>query len=172
MTYSHTGDIAGVMSRPWRIEFRGALYHVLSRGNEQGDVFLDDDDRNDFISLMGEISNRFDVGVFSYVLMDNHYHILFRTNRPNLSKAMQWMGVTYTRRFNNRHGRSGHLFQARYGQTADGSQMEQLSCVCLRQESSPVAEDPNHPVPIRGGRPATGLQEKGAAVFRGGSIVV
>ena len=103
MTYSHTGDIAGVMSRPWRIEFRGALYHVLSRGNEQGDVFLDDEDRNDFISLMGKISNRFDVAVFSYVLMDNHYHILFRTNTPNLSKAMQWMGVTYTRRFNNRH---------------------------------------------------------------------
>jgi putative transposase len=70
------------MSRPWRIEFSGALYHVLSRGNE-------------LIGLMGEISNRFDVDVFAYVLMDNHYHILLRTNRPNLSKAMQWMGVTY-----------------------------------------------------------------------------
>jgi putative transposase len=80
---------------PWRIEYSGALYHVLSRGNEQGNAFIDDEDRNDFIDLKGEISNRFDVDVFAYVLMDNHYHILLRTNRPNLSKAMQWMGVTY-----------------------------------------------------------------------------
>jgi len=186
------------MSRPWRIEFSGALYHVLSRGNEQGNVFIDDEDRNNFISLLGEISSRFDAEVFAYVLLDNHYHILLRTNRPNLSKAMQWMGVTYTRRFNNRHGRSGHLFQGRFkslivennaylvelscssskspscrdGQTADGLQMEQLSCVCLRQESSRMAEETNHPVPIRGGRPATGLQEESAAVFRRGSVVI
>ncbi len=122
------------MSRPWRIEFSGALYHVLSRGNEQGDVFLDDEDRNDFISLMGEISNRFDVAVFSYVLMDNHYHIVFRTNRPNLSKAMQWMGVTYTRRFNNRHGRSGHLFQGRFKSliVENDAYLIELSCYIHR----------------------------------------
>ncbi|NQU03409.1 MAG: transposase, partial [Syntrophaceae bacterium] len=101
-------------SGPWENRVQGTLFHVLSRENEQGDVFLEDKDRNDFISLMGEISKRFDVNVFAYVLMDNHYHILLRTNRPNLSKAMQWMGVTYTRRFNNRHGRSGHLFQGRF----------------------------------------------------------
>ncbi len=58
MIYSHTSDIDRIMSRPWRIELNGALYHVLSRGNEQRDLFLDDEDRNDFISLMGEISNR------------------------------------------------------------------------------------------------------------------
>jgi len=51
--YSHADNIIAVMSRPWRIESRGALYHILSRGNEQRDVFLDDEDRNDFISLMG-----------------------------------------------------------------------------------------------------------------------
>jgi len=98
------------MSRPWRIEFSGALYHVLSRGNEQGNVFIEDEDRNNCINLLGEISSRFDVDVFAYVLLDNHYHILLRTNRPNLSKAMQWMGVTYTRRFNNRH-KKGRWFQ-------------------------------------------------------------
>ncbi len=102
------------MSRPWRIEFKGALYHVLSRGNEQKDIFWDDEDRNCFIRIMGEMSDRFDVNIFAYVLMDNQYHILFRTNIPNLSKAMQWLGVTYTRRFNNRHARSGHLFQGRF----------------------------------------------------------
>jgi hypothetical protein len=48
------------MSRPWRIEFKGALYHVLSRGNEQKDIFWDDEDRNCFIRIMGEMSDRFD----------------------------------------------------------------------------------------------------------------
>jgi len=60
------------------------------------------------------MSDRFDVNIFAYVLMDNHYHILLRTNNPNFSKAMQWMGVTYTRRFNNCHARSGSLFQGRF----------------------------------------------------------
>ena len=64
-TNSHTGDIIRVMSRPWRVEFRGVLYHVLSSGNEQVDLFLDDEDRNDFINLMGEIPNPFDVDVFA-----------------------------------------------------------------------------------------------------------
>lgn len=54
-----------VMSRQWTIEFRGALYQVVLKGNEQGDLVLDDEDRNYFISLMGEISNRFDVDVFA-----------------------------------------------------------------------------------------------------------
>lgn len=102
------------MARPWRIEFEGALYHVLSRGNEQKDIFWDDEDRESFLNCLGEISARFETDIFAYVLMDNHYHILLRTNRANLSKAMQWMGATYTRRFNNKHLRSGHLFQGRF----------------------------------------------------------
>lgn len=102
------------MARPWRIEFEGAYYHVLSRGNERKDIFYDDKDRGLFIDTLGEVSDRFDVDVFAFVLMSNHYHILLRTNQGNLSKAMQWFGVTYTRRFNNRHFRSGHLFQGRF----------------------------------------------------------
>ena len=102
------------MARPWRIEFEGAYYHVLSRGNERKDIFYDDKDRGLFIDTLGEVSDRFDVDVFAFVLMSNHYHILLRTNQGNLSKAMQWLGVTYTRRFNNRHFRSGHLFQGRF----------------------------------------------------------
>jgi hypothetical protein len=56
------------MSRPWRIEFKGALYHVLSRGNEQKDIFWDDEDRNCFICIMGEMSDRFDVDTVSFAL--------------------------------------------------------------------------------------------------------
>lgn len=102
------------MARQWRIEFEGALYHVLSRGNDQKDIFRDNEDRVSFLNCMSEMSERFETDIFAYVLMGNHYHILLRTNRANLSRAMQWMGATYTRRFNNRHHRSGHLFQGRF----------------------------------------------------------
>ena len=102
------------MSRPWRIEYEGALYHLLSRGNQRNDIFIDDKDRNSFLNTVGEMSERFGIDVFAYVLMDNHYHLLVRTRQANLKKAMQWFGTTYTQRFNRRHSRSGHLFQGRY----------------------------------------------------------
>jgi len=102
------------MARSWRIEFEGAYYHVLSRGNEGTNIFYDVRDRKIFLETIGEVTERFDVDVFAYVLMSNHYHLLLKTNRANLSRAMQWLGVTYTRRFNNRHSRSGHLFQGRF----------------------------------------------------------
>lgn len=102
------------MSRPWRIEYEGALYHVLSRGNNRCDIFLDGKDRLDFLDVLGEMSERFEVDVFAFTLMKNHYHLLLKTRHRNLSKSMQWLGVTYSRRFNNRHRRSGHLFQGRF----------------------------------------------------------
>ena len=102
------------MSRPWRIEYEGALYHLLSRGNERSDIFMSDKDRSSFLDAVDEMSERFAIDVFAYVLMDNHYHLLVRTRRANLKKAMQWFGTTYTQRFNRRHFRSGHLFQGRY----------------------------------------------------------
>ena len=102
------------MSRAWRIEYEGALYHLLSRGNEGNDIFVDERDRDSFLDTIEEMSQRFKVDVFAYVLMSNHYHILIRTRRANLKKAMHWFGTTYTQRFNRRHFRSGHLFQGRY----------------------------------------------------------
>jgi REP element-mobilizing transposase RayT len=102
------------MGRAWRIEFEGALYHVLSRGNERREIFFEGDDRRRFLEAIGEMAQRFEIDLFAYVLMDNHYHLLLRTRRANLSRAMQWLGVTYTNRFNARHSRSGHLFQGRF----------------------------------------------------------
>ena len=102
------------MSRPWRIEYEGALYHLLSRGNERSDIFSNNKDRTSFLDAVGEMSERFDIDIFAYVLMDNHYHLLLRTRQANLKRAMQWFGTTYTQRFNRRHFRSGHLFQGRY----------------------------------------------------------
>ena len=102
------------MSRAWRIEYEGAFYHLLSRGNERGDIFVDGQDRQRFLDTIEEMSQRFEIDIFAYVLMSNHYHLLLRTRRANLKKAMHWFGTTYTQRFNWRHFRSGHLFQGRY----------------------------------------------------------
>jgi len=87
---------------------------LLSRGNERNDIFADDKDRDSFLDAVGEMSERFDIDIFAYVLMDNHYHLLAKTRHANLKRAMQWFGTTYTQRFNRRHFRSGHLFQGRY----------------------------------------------------------
>lgn len=122
------------MGRQWRIEFAGAFYHILSRGNESRDIFYGDEDRCLFLDTLAEMSERFDLNIYAYVLMDNHYHLLLRTNLANLSKAMQWFGLTYTRRFNNRHSRSGHLFQGRYKSiiVQNDAYMVRLSCYIHR----------------------------------------
>ena len=102
------------MTRQWRIEFEGAYYHILSRGNERRNIFTDNDDRISFLEILGKMSERFEVDVYAYVLMNNHYHLLLKTNKPNISKGMQWFGTTYTRRYNVKHKRNGHLFQGRF----------------------------------------------------------
>ncbi len=98
------------MARQWRIEYEGALYHVMSRGNEGRGITQDDEDRRQFLSVLEEMSERFDIEVHAWVLMTNHYHLLLRTRRANLSKGMQWLGAMYTRRYNQKYKRRGHLF--------------------------------------------------------------
>ena len=73
------------MSRAWRIEFEGALYHVLSRGNDQQEIFYDDEDRLLFIALIGEMAARFEVDVYAYTLMGNHYHLILLNNPEKFS---------------------------------------------------------------------------------------
>jgi REP element-mobilizing transposase RayT len=122
------------MSRPWRIEYEGALYHLLSRGNDGKDIFEDDRDRKVFLKTVGEMSERFEINVYAYVLMRNHYHLMVKTQRANLKKAMHWFGTTYTKRFNIRHSRKGHLFQGRYKSiiVQNDAYLLQLSCYIHR----------------------------------------
>ena len=122
------------MSRAWRIEYEGALYHLLSRGNRKRDIFIDNGDRGMFLNTVGEMSERFEIQIFSYVLMNNHYHLLIKTRRANLKKAMHWFGTTYTQRFNTRHLKSGHLFQGRYKSilVQNDAYLLQLSCYIHR----------------------------------------
>ncbi|MDA3868543.1 MAG: transposase [Gammaproteobacteria bacterium] len=102
------------MSRPLRIEFAGALYHVTSRGDGQDDIYLDDDDRNNFLEVLSDVCDRFNWVVHAYCLMTNHYHLLIETPGSNLSKGMRQLNGVYTQRFNRKHNRVGHAFQGRY----------------------------------------------------------
>jgi REP element-mobilizing transposase RayT len=102
------------MARRLRVEFPGAVYHVMARGNERREIFRDDEDRRRFLNALAEAVERFGLRLHAYCLMPNHYHLLLATPRANLSRAMGWMQTTYTARFNARHRRRGHLFQGRY----------------------------------------------------------
>jgi putative transposase len=103
-----------MMARPLRIEFAGALYHVTARGNAQQDIYDDDIDRQQFLSLLNNTVNRYDWYCHAYCLMGNHYHLLIETNTPTLSKGMKFLNGTYTQFFNRQHQRVGHVFQGRY----------------------------------------------------------
>jgi REP element-mobilizing transposase RayT len=102
------------MARPIRVEFAGAVYHVMARGNERRAICRDDQDRNVFVATLEEMVTQFGLRLHAYCLMDNHYHLILETPRANLSQAMGWLQTTYTVRFNRRHRRSGHLFQGRF----------------------------------------------------------
>jgi putative transposase len=102
------------MARPIRLEFPGAIYHVTTRGNGGDDVFLDDQDRLLFLTVLGEVVSRSGWIVHAYVLMDNHYHLLIETPNGNLSRGMRQLNGVYTQRFNSLHGSGGRVFQGRF----------------------------------------------------------
>jgi len=102
------------MSRPLRIEFSGALYHVTSRGDGRKAIYRDDRDRRDYLDVLSEVCKRFNWCVHAYCLMDNHYHLLIETPDGNLSRGMRQLNGVYTQHFNRHHNRVGHVFQGRY----------------------------------------------------------
>ena len=102
------------MTRPVRIEFEGALYHVTSRGDRREDIYEDDSDRLQFLEILGEVVETFNWVCHAYCQMGNHYHLVVETPEGNLSKGMRQLNGVYTQTLNRRHGRVGHLFQGRY----------------------------------------------------------
>jgi len=102
------------MSRPLRLEFEGALYHVTSRGDRREPIFEDDEDRETWLTVLAEGLDRFHASACAYCLMSNHYHIVLQTHRPNLSRLMRHVNGVYTQRYNRRHAKVGHLFQGRF----------------------------------------------------------
>ena len=102
------------MSRPLRIEFPGAVYHVTSRGDRREPIFEDDVDREALLATVEQAMERFDAEVLAYCLMGNHYHFVLHTRQANLSLLMRHVNGVYTQSFNRRHGKVGHLFQGRF----------------------------------------------------------
>ncbi len=102
------------MGREKRTQLVGGIYHIISKGNTGKKIFIDDIDRKFFLKNLAKNSNDFDTTIFSYVMMGNHYHILLRTNKNNLSDFMHRLNTTYSHRFNYMHGLTGHLFHDRY----------------------------------------------------------
>ncbi len=102
------------MTRPPRIEYPEAFYHVMSRGNAGEKIFLIDRDREKFLEYLKNASDRFSLTIHTYCLMNTHYHLLAATPHANISKAMQWLNVSYAVYFNKKHQRYGHLFQGRF----------------------------------------------------------
>lgn len=102
------------MSRPLRIEFPGAVYHVTSRGNARADIFEDDSDRTLFLDILAKVVARYNWLCHAYCLMGNHYHLLIETPEGNLSAGMRQLNGVYTQAFNRTHQRDGHLFKGRF----------------------------------------------------------
>ncbi len=102
------------MSRPLRIQYAGAWFHVMNRGTARKSIYLNDQHRYLFLSLLQEIHIRYQVEIHAYCLMSNHYHLLIRTTHPNLSRVMQHLDGIYTQRLNRLVNKDGALFRGRY----------------------------------------------------------
>ena len=102
------------MARPLRIEFPGAWYHVMNRGQARRNIFLHDEHRKYFLSLLATANERYQADIHAYCLMDNHYHIILHTPTGNLQRIMRHINGVYTQYFNRTEGLDGPLFRGRY----------------------------------------------------------
>ena len=127
------------MARPLRIEYPGAVYHVMARGNHGQPIFTDDPDRKRFLETLEEACQRTGWRIHAYVLMGNHYHLLVETPEANLVAGMKWLQSTYTLRYNARHKIFGHLFQGRYKSiVVDGQEGEYFQMVATYIHLNPA----------------------------------
>lgn len=126
------------MSRPLRLEFPGAVYHVTSRGDRREPIFVDDEDRLALLDVLAQAADRFDAQALAYCLMGNHYHLVLHTRAANLSRFMRHLNGVYTQRFNRRHGLVGHLFQGRF-KAILVDRDAYLLALCRYVERNPVA---------------------------------
>lgn len=119
------------MPRALRIQYPGAIYHVMNRGDRREPIFRDDPDHRSFLATLAEVCAKTNWQVHAYVLMPNHFHLVVETPNPNLVEGMKWFLGTYTTRFNYRHKLTGHLFSGRYkAPLVDGSRDHYFRTVC------------------------------------------
>jgi REP element-mobilizing transposase RayT len=119
------------MARKLRIEYAGAVYHVMNRGDRREAIFEDDQDRRRFLETVAGACQKTAWQIHAYCLMSNHFHLVIETPQPNLVAGMKWLLGTYTGRHNRRHKEFGHLFSGRYkALVVDGSGDGYLKTVC------------------------------------------
>ena len=119
------------MPRQGRIQYPGAVYHVMSRGERREDIVLDDVDRQDFLKTLAEGCQKTDWQVHAYCLMRNHYHLVLETPNANLVAGMAWLQSSYTTRLNHRHKLIGHVLSGRdKAQLVEGSGKGYLRAAC------------------------------------------
>jgi REP element-mobilizing transposase RayT len=124
------GRLPGV-PRKLRVEYPGAIYHVINRGDRREPIFKDNVDHRRFLETLAEACGKTDWQVLAYCLMPNHFHLVVETPQANLVAGMKWFMGTYTSRFNRRHKLFGHLFSGRYkALIVDGSGNGYLRTVC------------------------------------------
>jgi len=129
----------GVMPRQLRIEYPGAIYHVLSRGDRREPIFLDDGDGHDFIKTLSEACQKTGFQIHAFCLMKNHFHLVVETPAGHLVAGLRWLLSTYANRFNHRHDLCGHVFSGRYkALVVDGSNSGYLRTVCDYTHLNPV----------------------------------
>ncbi len=102
------------MARSLRVQFEGALYHLVVRANNRQPLFRDQQDRRRYLELLGRYQGRFGFRIYCYLLISREFHLLIETPGGNVSKVMQCLGTSYTSYFNRRHKRRGTLFEGRY----------------------------------------------------------
>jgi putative transposase len=134
------------MARKLRIQYPGAIYHVMNRGDRREAIFLDDQDRDLFLETLGEACQKTDWQIHAWCLMSNHFHLVSETPRGNLVEGMHWLLGVYTNRFNHRHKEFGHLFSGRYkALPVDGSGNGYLKAVCDYVHLNPARAGLVHP---------------------------
>lgn len=127
------------MPRKLRVEYSGAIYHVMNRGDRREDIFLSDADRHDFIKTLAQACEKTGWQIHAYCLMPNHFHLVIETPNPNLVSGMHWLLGTYTIRFNHRNRLFGHVFSGRYkAQLVDGSGNGYLRIACDYVHLNPI----------------------------------
>jgi len=127
------------MPRKMRVQYPGAMYHIMSRGDQRDHIVLDDVDRHDFIKTLAEACLKTDWLVQAFCLMNNHYHLVIETPNANLVAGMAWLQSTYTIRLNNRHKLTGHVLSGRYkAQIVEGSGNGYLRTACDYVHLNPI----------------------------------
>jgi REP element-mobilizing transposase RayT len=131
------------MPRKLRMEYPGAIYHIVNRGDRREDIFKDDLDRRQFISTLDEACQKTEWQVHAWCLMRNHFHLVIETPQANLVAGMKWLLGVYTKRFNIRHKFCGHVFAGRYkAMMVDGSGDGYLRTVCDYVHLNPAPPEP------------------------------